>query len=290
MAIKSDSRKLSEAELYAPDLDEGEVDVEHYPLPDAGEIEDPYLAEVWEAAVQLLDQNSDEDDEGKDGDAEGDEASSSTLEKGLLDSIQSASKFLASRWEMLETRYGRKAALAMAVAMLVTMPLPGTVPAIIAAAEAIRGVRGYFQAEYDGDVEKLAKSGNPSIPETGVSGAATNANYFLYSVHLADVLAGLVRRHKPGTPIPEGILTPQRILTRYNLGIGPEDAAAEIFHDLVLPRLSSQSDWQEDARNAMRNARRIGAEVKGETVMDLDPRLTLRFPINRLRPRDGELK
>ena len=186
MAVKIAERKLSEAELYAPDLDEGEVDVEHYPLPDAGEIEDPYLAEVWEAAGQLLDQKSypDEDDEGEDGD----EASSDHLEKGLLDSIQIAGKWLAGKWTALEERYGRKATLAMAVAMLATMPLPGTVPAIIAAAEAIRGVRGYFQAEYDGDVEKLK------------------------------------------------------------------------------------------------------GEAKGETVMDLDPRLTLRFPVNRLRPRDGELK
>ena len=54
MAVNPDLRKLTE-ELYAPDLDDdGETDVERYLLPAGDEIEDPYLAEVWDAAVQLL--------------------------------------------------------------------------------------------------------------------------------------------------------------------------------------------------------------------------------------------
>ena len=42
---------VSEADLYNPDLNEGDLDVERYTLPDAGEIADPYLSSVW-AAVQ----------------------------------------------------------------------------------------------------------------------------------------------------------------------------------------------------------------------------------------------
>ena len=55
MAINHKLRKLSEAELNDPDLDDnGEVNVESYPLPSDDEIEDPYLAEVWQAAVESL--------------------------------------------------------------------------------------------------------------------------------------------------------------------------------------------------------------------------------------------
>lgn len=57
MAVKATKRQLSEAELYAPDLDDdGELDPEHYPLPAGDEIEDPYLAEVWEKALKELEE------------------------------------------------------------------------------------------------------------------------------------------------------------------------------------------------------------------------------------------
>jgi len=57
---------LSEAELYAPDLNEGELDVDYYRVPDESAIPDPYLRSVWEAALQLLDDGADGDD-GDDG-------------------------------------------------------------------------------------------------------------------------------------------------------------------------------------------------------------------------------
>lgn len=45
MATKP-SPELTEAQLNAPDLDEGEVDVENYLVPDGSHVEDPYLREV----------------------------------------------------------------------------------------------------------------------------------------------------------------------------------------------------------------------------------------------------
>jgi hypothetical protein len=46
----------TEADLNAPDLDEdGNLDVEHYPVPDGRAIRDPYLRGVWDDAVQSLD-------------------------------------------------------------------------------------------------------------------------------------------------------------------------------------------------------------------------------------------
>lgn len=69
-------------------------------------------------------------------------ASTSPLNKGALDSVATAGKWLAEQWQRLEARYGRATALSMAVAAIATAPLPGSIPAIIAAAEAIRGLRG----------------------------------------------------------------------------------------------------------------------------------------------------
>lgn len=115
----------------------------------------------------------------------------------------------------------------------------------------------WFERAYLSDfVFRKMYESHPSIPETGVSGAATKAHYLVYSGRLADKLAELVRRHKPGAAIPDGILTPQRVQARYNLGIRPEDAAAEIFNDLVKPRLDKRGDWQEDMRQSIRNAPR----------------------------------
>lgn len=57
MAINTELKKLTEAELNDPDLDDdGEINVESYPLPSGDEIEDPYLAEVWKAAVKQVNQ------------------------------------------------------------------------------------------------------------------------------------------------------------------------------------------------------------------------------------------
>lgn len=64
MAVRETSRKLSEVEIYAPDLDEdGEFDVESYPLPAGDGIEDPYLAEVWDTAVALIGNEPVDEDE-----------------------------------------------------------------------------------------------------------------------------------------------------------------------------------------------------------------------------------
>jgi len=46
---------LTEAELYAPDLDGGEVDIETYICPLAGDETPPYLRDVWNGAMALLD-------------------------------------------------------------------------------------------------------------------------------------------------------------------------------------------------------------------------------------------
>lgn len=63
-----------------------------------------------------------------------------TIDKGALDSVKAAGRWLANKWASLEDRYGRKTALTMAVGMIATMPLPGNIAAIIAAAEALRGI------------------------------------------------------------------------------------------------------------------------------------------------------
>lgn len=78
-------------------------------------------------------------------------------DKGL--SVRDAGQWLADKWAGLESRYGRKAALGMAVAMVVTLPIPGNLAGVIAAAEAIRGVHGFFTKEFDGDVEKVLAEG-----------------------------------------------------------------------------------------------------------------------------------
>ena len=80
--------------------------------------------------------------------------------KDFTSTLRSAGQWLAGKWAALEERYGRKTALAMAVGMLATFPVPGNIPAIIGIAEGIRGIHGYFQSAYGGDVEKL-KSKEP---------------------------------------------------------------------------------------------------------------------------------
>jgi len=58
MATKAGERKLSEAELNAPDLDDdGNLDVEHYPIPDGSGIKDEYLRSIWDEAVKGLNQD-----------------------------------------------------------------------------------------------------------------------------------------------------------------------------------------------------------------------------------------
>lgn len=55
MAINTQLPKLTEAELNNPDLDDdGELDVERYPLPSGDEIKDRYLAKVWNEAIGLV--------------------------------------------------------------------------------------------------------------------------------------------------------------------------------------------------------------------------------------------
>ncbi len=57
MAVNVDLPELGEARLNAPDLDEnGELNVERYQLPSGDEIENPYLAEVWDAARAILEE------------------------------------------------------------------------------------------------------------------------------------------------------------------------------------------------------------------------------------------
>jgi hypothetical protein len=89
--------------------------------------------------------------------------------------VQAAGKWLADKWASLENRYGRAGALSMAVAMLATSPLPGNIPAVIAAAEAVRGISGYFQRELGGSVEKL--SGNPNLATPAMGRRTAPRNY-----------------------------------------------------------------------------------------------------------------
>jgi len=75
MATKISSRKLSEEEIYAPDLDEdGELDVEHYAIPLADG--DSPLAQAWNEAVRLIDTGQifageDEEDDEEEDDEDG---------------------------------------------------------------------------------------------------------------------------------------------------------------------------------------------------------------------------
>lgn len=56
--------------------------------------------------------------------------------------VKEVAQWVADKWAALEGRYGRKTALAMVLAGIATLPLPGNIMAIVAAAEAIRGIRG----------------------------------------------------------------------------------------------------------------------------------------------------
>ncbi|MDE2099675.1 MAG: phage portal protein [Patescibacteria group bacterium] len=48
-------KSVTEAQLNALDLDEdGALDVEHYPLPNASDVDDEYLADVWNRAIESL--------------------------------------------------------------------------------------------------------------------------------------------------------------------------------------------------------------------------------------------
>ncbi len=78
--------------------------------------------------------------------------------KGIaFDTVQAAGKWLAGKWAALESRYGRKGALAMAVGMIATSPMPGNIAAVIAAAEAVRGIAGFFDKECGGKVPTVGK-------------------------------------------------------------------------------------------------------------------------------------
>ena len=60
MAINPNVRQLTEAELYAPDLDDdGNLDPETFPLSERIDTDDPYLQEVWREAVEELGQEED---------------------------------------------------------------------------------------------------------------------------------------------------------------------------------------------------------------------------------------
>jgi len=54
MAVRKDAPKLSEEELYAPDLNEGDLEVEHYLVPDSDDIQDPQVKAAWDEALLLL--------------------------------------------------------------------------------------------------------------------------------------------------------------------------------------------------------------------------------------------
>lgn len=67
--------------------------------------------------------------------------------KGMFSTVRDAGRWIAEKWSRLEVRYGRRAALAMIVAMAATMPMPGNIAAVVGAAEAIRGLHGYVSGK-----------------------------------------------------------------------------------------------------------------------------------------------
>lgn len=62
-------------------------------------------------------------------------------DKGIGATLESAGRWLAAKWAKLEARHGRRMALAIALSQLSPVPFVGT--AVIAIAEATRGLRGY---------------------------------------------------------------------------------------------------------------------------------------------------
>lgn len=55
MAINPDLPKLSEAELNSPDIDQdGETDVQYYPVPEKIDSGDAYVDKVWSAAAKEI--------------------------------------------------------------------------------------------------------------------------------------------------------------------------------------------------------------------------------------------
>ena len=88
------------------------------------------------------------------------------IDKGAIgDTVESVGRWLAGKWESLETRHGRRVALTMAVAMIATLPLPGNITVIVGAAEAIRGLHGYFNKDDGGTKNKPKNRLSKSLTE-----------------------------------------------------------------------------------------------------------------------------
>ncbi len=63
------------------------------------------------------------------------------IDKGLLgNSVESAGRWLARKWEELEGKHGRVGALNMAINFLLSSPMPGNLPRIVSIAHAVRGI------------------------------------------------------------------------------------------------------------------------------------------------------
>lgn len=94
-------------------------------------------------------------------------------------SIKEAGEFLADLWQRYETRYGRKGALTMALAMAASFPIPGNIAAVIAAAEAVRAAHGWFSKSLSLEWKHLemTKSGGTCKPgQTAANTGCTPAS------------------------------------------------------------------------------------------------------------------
>jgi len=55
---------IDDEDIETSDEENEEDDVETYLLPDSSAITDPYLRDVWDSALKLLDEESEDEDEG----------------------------------------------------------------------------------------------------------------------------------------------------------------------------------------------------------------------------------
>lgn len=200
MATKP-SANLTEAELNSTDMDDdGTLNVEHYPVPDGGDISDPYLREVWNAAVSGLDAETpaalsmdstghEHKGKGKGGGqftGSGSDGSASNIrqvtKKWLNKSATLPRKAVAyatnkakKMYDKMESKYGPRWAKAIITVGIVTFPTPFTTGAVLAMCGAAHlsnklfGKGAAMSADDKIDMEMAGKIGRKFIQELAES-------------------------------------------------------------------------------------------------------------------------
>jgi len=85
------------------------------------------------------------------------------LQESILgNSLQGIGRWVARKWESMEGRYGRKAALVMVIGILATLPIPFNITAIIGVAEAVRGISHVLSPQQIKQVEMEKKGQAPA--------------------------------------------------------------------------------------------------------------------------------